>query len=135
MKVCLLHFLSYIFLAFTVSSLKVLLNALYPVRASWYNIGLELDIPHTELDCFERKYSVQLDLMREMLKHWLKTAVNPHPTWEAVITALRSPLVNEKMVAAQLESKYCALVQHVMEVSNSSTMMKKCEGIAIMIYL
>ena len=117
------------FLAFTVSSLKVLLNALYPVRASWYNIGLELDISHTELDCFERQYSVQLDLMREMLKHWLKTAVNPHPTWEAVITALRSPLVNEKKVAAQLESK------HVMEVSNSSTMMKKCEGIAIMIYL
>ena len=50
--------------------------------------------------------------MREMLKEWLKTAIDP-PSWEAVVTALRSPAVNEKHVAAQLEAKYCAQVQHV----------------------
>ena len=70
--------------------------------------------------------------MREMLKHWLKTAVDPPPTWETVVTASRSPLVNEKKVAAQLESKYCAL--HVVEESNSSTKMNRSEGIAMMIY-
>ena len=49
-----------------------------------------------------------------MLKYWLITAVDPPPTWEAVVTALRSPLVNEKIVAAQLEAKYCSPVQHVL---------------------
>ena len=107
-------------------SLKALLHELHPVRASWYNIGLEFNIPHTELDCFKQTYSDQTDLMREMLKHWLKTAVDPPPTWEAVVTALRSPLVNEKKVAAQLDSKYCAPVQHMREKPNCP---EKNEGI------
>ena len=92
-------------LACTELTLKALLHALHPARASWYNIGLELDIKYTELDNFKQNYSDQLQLMREMLKYWLKTAVDPPPTWEAVVTALKSPLVNEMSVAAQLERK------------------------------
>ena len=64
-------------------------------------------------------YTDPLELMRGMLKHWLQTAVDPPPTWEAVITALRSPLVNEMNVAAQLESKYCAPAQYTMGEFNS----------------
>ena len=111
-------------------SLRALLNELHPVRASWYNIGLELDIPYTTLDCFKQSYSDQLELMREMLKHWLKTAVDPHPTWEAVVRALRSPIVKEMNVAAQLESKYCTSLQHVQKKPNSADEVKKSEGIA-----
>ena len=54
------------------------------------------------------------DSLCEMLVLWLKTAVDPPPTWEAVVTALRSPLVNAKMIAAHLESKYCNPVQPMM---------------------
>ena len=93
--------------------MKALLNVLHPVRASWYNIGLQLDIPHTTLDCFKQNYSDQSDLIREVLKCWLKTVVDPSPSWEAIVTALRSPSVNEKSIAAQLESKYCTPVQHI----------------------
>ena len=64
-------------------------------------------------------YAHPLELMREMLMHWLQTAVDPPPTWEAVITALKSPLVNENNVAAQLESKYCAPAQYMMGEFNS----------------
>ena len=60
----------------TEPSLKTLLNELHPVRASWYKIGLQLDIPHATLDCFKQNYSDQTDLMCEMLKEWLKTAVD-----------------------------------------------------------
>ena len=59
-------------------------------------------------------YSNPADLMRAVLKHWFKTAVDPPPTWEAVVVTLRSPLVNEMNVAAKLESKYCAPVQYAM---------------------
>ena len=96
-------------------SLRVLLNELHPVRSSWYNIGLELDIPHTELDCLKKDHSDSSDLMREMLKHWIDTAVISPPTWETVVRALRSPIVDKRFVAKQLESKYCTPVCHVME--------------------
>ena len=108
-------------LPYTEPSLKALLTELHPVRASWYNIGILLDITHTTLDCFKQHHSDPSDLMREVLKHWIKTNVDPCPTWKAVITALRSPLVNEKIVAAQLESKYCKPVQRTREESKSST--------------
>ena len=121
-----------ILLAYTGPTLKTLLNELHQVRTSWYNIGLQLDIPHTTLDCFKQNYSDQSDLMREMLKEWLKTAVDQHPTWEAVVTALRSPSVNEKSIAAKLESKHCAPIQlmHIGEESNSPTNIEKTEGTA-----
>ena len=32
--------------------------------------------------------------MREMLVRWFKTAIDPRPTWEAVVAALRSPSVD-----------------------------------------
>ena len=99
--------------------MRVLFNELRPVRASWYKIGVQLDIPHTTLDCFKQNYSDQSDLLREVLIYWLDTAVDPHPTWEAVVTALRSPIVDERFVAKQLESKYCNPVQPMMGEFNS----------------
>ena len=57
--------------------------------------------------------------MREMLKEWLRTVVDPPPSWEAIVTALKSPLVNEKKVAARLESKYCTPVQNDMKEESS----------------
>ena len=92
--------------AYTEPTLKALVNELHPVRASWFKIGLELDIPHTELICFRQMHSDFSDSLCEMLMHWLKAADDPPPSWEAVVTALRSPLVNERSVATQLESKY-----------------------------
>ena len=66
--------------------------------------------------------------MRDVLKHWLDTAVDP-PTWEAVVTALKSPTVDKKKVADQLESKYCAPVHCVGEKSDSPTKVEKSKGI------
>ena len=114
-------------------SLKVLLNELHPVRASWYNIGLQLDIPHTTLDCFKQNYSDQSDLMREVLKHWLDTITDPPPTWEAVITALRSPIVDKKNIAMQLEAKYCPPVPSSRNESKSPTTLENSEGISILV--
>ena len=109
-------------------TLKAVLNELHPVRSSWYNIGLELDIPHTELDNLKEDHSGSSHLMREMLKYWIDKAVVP-PTWETVVKALRSGIVDEKFVAKQLESKYCTPVCHVMKES-----MENSEGMACHFY-
>ena len=60
------------------------------------------------------------DSLCEMLALWLETAIDPPPTWEAVVTALRSPAVSENYLADQLESKYCNPVQYVMGEFNST---------------
>ena len=78
------------------------------------------------MDCFKQNYSDQTDLMCEVLKHWLDTTTDPPPTWEVVITALRSLTVNKKKVADQLESKYCAPVRCMGE---KSTKVEKNKGI------
>ena len=113
---------------FTEPGLKALLNELHTVRASWYLIGLQLEIPHTTLDCLKQNHSDPSDLMWEVLKYWLDTAVDPRPSWEAVVAALRSPIVDKKYIAEKLESMYCASVQHVKE-SNGFTKMEKSAGI------
>ena len=73
-------------------------------------------------------YSDPSDLLREILIHWLKTAADPPPTWEAVVIALKSPIVGEKNIAAHLKSRYCPALQDVMDESNSSTKAEKSEG-------
>ena len=113
---------------YTELCLGALLNQLHLVRARWYNIGLQLGIPYNTLDCFKQMYSDPSDLMREMLKHWLQTAVKPHPSWEAVVAALRSHCVDEQLVAEQLESKYCTLVQSVMHENKNPTTAEKSKG-------
>ena len=118
---------------FTEPTLKTLLNELHSVRTNWYNIGLELDIPYTELNCFRKMYSDPSDSLREVLIYWLQTNIDPPPTWDAVVTALRSPLVNEKNMATQLESKCCTPTR---EESNSPiTKMKKNKGITIGLFI
>ena len=108
-----------------------MLKELYPVRGSWHNIGLELDIPIIQLGYFKQKSTHPLNSLHEMLQHWLETAVDPHPTWEAIVTALRSPLVNENYLAEKLESKYCAPVQLMREESSSRTKIEEGGGIVI----
>ena len=100
-------------LSYMEPSLKALLSELHPFCASWYNIGLELDIPYTTLDSLKQNYLYQYDLMHEMLKEWFITwLIHVLPGKLLSELALRSPIVNEKHVAEQLKSKYCASVQH-----------------------
>ena len=80
-----------------------------------------MSIPHTTLDCFKPNDTDQSDLMCEMLKTWLKISVNP--TWEAVVAALRSPIVSANNVAAELESMYCTTYEE------GPTEVKESEGI------
>ena len=69
------------------------------------------------------------ELMREMLVRWFKTAVDPRPSWEAVVAALRSPSVAEKNISDKLESKYCVSMQHMRKESSSFTKVKRSGGI------
>ena len=108
---------------YTAPSLKVLLNELHPVYSNWYNIGLQLSIPDYVLECVKQMYLNPSELMREMLVRWFKMAIDPRPSWEAVVAALRSPSVDAQHLAQQLESKYCTPIMH----ESNSPMTSKTE--------
>ena len=79
-----------------VNDLPQVYRSVFDARTKWYDIGLELGIDAETLNCIEKENPRQLqDCLRNMLKTWLERA-HPRPTWEALIEALKSPLVDRE---------------------------------------
>ena len=79
---------------------------LHEARTKWYDIGLELKVPVGTLDSIEAQSDDAKKCLLDTLKHWLKT-VDPKPTWQALVDALRSCVVEENQLANSLEEKHC----------------------------
>jgi len=79
---------------------------LHEARTKWYDIGLELKVPVGTLDSIEAQSDDAKKCLLDTLKHWLKT-VDPKPTWQLLVNALRSCLVKENRLANSLEEKHC----------------------------
>ena len=79
---------------------------LHEARTKWYDIGLELKVPVGTLDSIRVQSDDTKECLLEALKHWLKT-VDPKPTWQALVDALRSCVVEENQLANSLEEKHC----------------------------
>ena len=78
---------------------------LYVVKTKWYNLGLELGQRVSTLDSIDTKYSGDpSQCFRQVLKEWLK-GVNPPPTWQAMVNALKSPTVVQYQVAEQIQTE------------------------------
>lgn len=88
---------------FVTADLGELQNELHGISSKWYDLGVQLHIDSGELDNIKRDNPVEC--LREMLKIWLKK-VDPDPTWNALIDALKSRVINEQKLANQLERKY-----------------------------
>ena len=88
------------------SHLHIIQNAIYDARPKWYDIGIGLHIDVSTLKTIETKYSNTKDCLCEVITEWLK-AVDPKPTWRALVGVLRTPVVDEQQLAAELEKKYC----------------------------
>ena len=74
------------------SDLSEVYERVFYARARWYNIGLKLNIPCSDLEVYRNLSSD--DALRDMLRYWLRRT-NPAPTWSRLIEALRSPTVRE----------------------------------------
>ena len=70
----------------------------------WY-IGLQLGLASTVLEGIEHQYARTEDMLRAMLKEWLKQ-VDPVPTWVALIRALKSKTVKEPSLAEKLVGEH-----------------------------
>ena len=94
-------------MSLSIDDLKELQERLFGVSNKWYDIGLQLLLSANDLDSIEANSNSTQHCLREMLKRWLRR-VNPHPTWKAVVDALKSVVVGEQWLAQQLEEAlYC----------------------------
>ena len=85
------------------SNLREVREFLYDVRLKWYDIGIELNIPLTELDDIKKKYNDDSsDCLREMVRVWLNSkSFETPPTWKALADALEAKAISKKALAAK----------------------------------
>lgn len=77
----------------TINDLKNVLLAIWDARSNWCDIGLQLDIRKPDLDAIQKECGSDLRrCLTEMLTLWLKQ-LNPPPTWNSMISALKQPIV------------------------------------------
>ena len=88
------------------------MNELYDVRTKWRMIGLGLRLRHSDLEAMSGSPQ---DCLESTMSKWLKR-VDPPPTWQAIVAVLRSPLVDEKMKAKDLEERFCLEISSVSRV-------------------
>lgn len=93
-------------MALKLGDLGLVLEETCEARARWYDLGLALRVSVPTLESIKAEYSDPKDRHREMLAAWLKHA-EPQPTWEAMIKALASKVVEEGPLAKRLEDEYC----------------------------
>ena len=84
------------------------------MKGKYYYIGLNLKIPHYELDDIKKGNDNSLDCLRLVLKEFLQHT-KPKPTWSAIVESLKSRLVDMPMLAERIKKKYCLPSQDTMK--------------------
>lgn len=91
---------------------ETMMKELQPVKKKWYIIGTELKFPARRLNIIKLEGRDSTDkCLASLCEQWVESS--KEATWQEVVDALRSKLVDEKDLAETLE--------HWIENSNSKT--------------
>ena len=90
----------------TSGDLKKVLDALWEARTKWFHIGIQLDMKTSDLKVIKKDYDEADLCFTEMLTDWLKR-MNPPPTWEALVDALKSRTVGYEQLADTILKTHC----------------------------
>lgn len=89
----------------SVLKLPVLVRELKGV--DWFELGIQLNVPQTELKIIKRQYYYDpIQCLIEMLNLWLHA--NPNASWAEIAVALKRSSQGD--LATTLVSKYCTSV-------------------------
>ena len=87
-----------------INHLVHILRTTWEGRNEWRSIGVELGIPPDTLEAISRDHPQSInDCFLEMISEWLRNSGGP--TWEDLISALKSPLVGLQPLATELDDK------------------------------
>ena len=85
-------------------NLSKVLDMLWNARDGWINLGLALGIDHTTLKVIKKDNANDTDAcFTEMISVWLK--MDPPPTCETLVAALKAPSVGERKLAKKLKKQ------------------------------
>ena len=77
---------------------------LLPAQNESFTIGLQLKLPHHEVEAIHRTYPRPADSLLRVIITFLERTVNP--TWRVIVKALRSPAVNLQALARRVEEAH-----------------------------
>ena len=77
------------------------LKLLADISARWEDVGLALEVPKNDLDGLVKAPCNNNSKLSEVIRLWINTESSP-VTWEALISAIEGPLVNNKRKAGQI---------------------------------
>ena len=80
-------------------------DEIWDARSKWYNIGLGLKIPASDLDVIDKDRGDIEAKFRSMLLKWLRSG--KACTWGALIKALSSRSVEQTKLAENIQQKWC----------------------------
>ena len=75
-----------------------LFNLLFYFNEKWYDIGLSFQVPHDVLDNLKQSEDNNYTKLEKVINIW-KDIQPSFVTWETVITAFESPIINDKEIA------------------------------------
>ena len=90
----------------TSKDLKDIQNVLWDAQTKWFNIGIQLGLDSVKLEAIKCNCADVEDRFTRMLSEWL-VQVDPEPTWDRLVSALKARPVNCKQIAQEIEQKYC----------------------------
>ncbi len=96
--------------ALVLEQLFEILDATYPARNKWFNLGGVLSLPTSDLKAIKKDGDDAGECLREMLELRLKKL--PALTWARIVAALRSTVVAEQTLAKRVEDDKCLLGNH-----------------------
>jgi len=82
------------------------LRELKEVTHEWYELGLLLGLECSTLETIKATNQTVKECKRTMVVSWLQKKDNSSPSWQALVIALRDPLVNCPDIANQIEQNY-----------------------------
>ena len=88
--------------------LSTVINELYEARHKWFDIGIQLQLDHSELKSIEDKYrSDPGDCFRQMFISWKTSSSQAPKAWSTLANVLRQPSIRYDELAVKIEEKYC----------------------------
>ena len=89
-------------------SLKDILESISSVAADWFNLGVALGLPYHTLERIESDYPRDAPrCLTKMIIAWLQNS--SQPTWQGLVLALMSPLVNRVDIANTIATQHLRL--------------------------
>ena len=78
---------------------------LFDVRNNSRTLGLVLGLEMSTVDAIHVEYRRLTGQLLQVIAEFLRQK-KPRPTWRVIVKALRSPLIEEHLLAGKIEAKY-----------------------------